>query len=217
MFYVIYIAVIAFALYLIFHDRFGEEGHRKHMSSDQPENVYHPEPQNPIPPTPVSPAPKPMEPAPRIVKPLPARPTEPVKRDPAERELSWSYLYKLEYDESLVGDVMETEVTGMRHYCTLADLGPVNGIIQPEPENPNDPQAQVVIRADGKKLGYIARNTLPQYHNFNPTNAVCPFAGRVKVTRQGYIWAEILVAIPMDRDYVKEELSAYLEAIPYEN
>ena len=217
MFYVIYIAVIAFALYLIFHDRFGEEGHRKHMSSDQPENVYHPEPQNPIPPTPVSPAPKPMEPAPRIVKPLPARPTEPVKRDPAERELSWSYLYKLEYDESLVGDVMETEVTGMRHYCTLADLGPVNGIIQPEPENPNDPQAQVVIRADGKKLGYIARNTLPQYHNFNPTNAVCPFAGRVKVTRQGYIWAEILVAIPTDRDYVKEELSAYLEAIPYEN
>ena len=225
MFYVIYFAVIALALYLIFHDRFGEEGHRKNMSSGPSENVYHPENQNQVPQvpqTPQSPAPKPLEPAPRIVKPVPARPAAPTpapapapaRREPAERELSWSYLYKLEYDESLVGDVMETEVTGMRHYCSLADLGPVNGIIQPEPENPHDPSAQVVIRADGKKLGYIARNTLPEYQNFNPTNAVCPFAGHVKVTRQGYIWADILVAIPMDRDYVKEELTAYMDSEP---
>lgn len=128
MFYVIYIFVIAFALYLIFHDRFGEEGQRKSLSS-----------------------------------------------------------------------------------------GPSTHTIQPEPENPHDPQAQAVIRSDGKKLGYIARNTLPQYQNFNPTNAVCPFAGRVKVTRQGYLWAEILVALPMDRDFVKEELTSYLEAIPYES
>ena len=221
MFYVIYFAVIALALYLIFHDRFGEEGHRKNMSSGPSENVYHPENQNQVPQvpqTPQSPAPKPLEPAPRIVKPVPARPAAPTpapaRREPGERELSWSYLYKLEYDESLVGDVMETEVTGMRHYCSLADLGPVNGIIQPEPENPHDPSAQVVIRADGKKLGYIARNTLPEYQNFNPTNAVCPFAGHVKVTRQGYIWADILVAIPMDRDFVKEELTAYMDSEP---
>lgn len=199
MFYVIYFAVIALALYLIFHDRFGEEGHRKNMSSGPSENVYHPENQNQVPQVPQTPQ-----------SPAPA----PARREPAERELSWSYLYKLEYDESLVGDVMETEVTGMRHYCSLADLGPVNGIIQPEPENPHDPSAQVVIRADGKKLGYIARNTLPEYQNFNPTNAVCPFAGHVKVTRQGYIWADILVAIPMDRDYVKEELTAYMDSEP---
>ena len=195
MFYVIYFAVIALALYLIFHDRFGEEGQRKNMSSGPSENVYHPENQNQVPQVPQTPQ-----------SPAPAR------REPGERELSWSYLYKLEYDESLVGDVMETEVTGMRHYCSLADLGPVNGIIQPEPENPHDPSAQVVIRADGKKLGYIARNTLPEYQNFNPTNAVCPFAGYVKVTRQGYIWADILVAIPTDRDYVKDELTAFLDS-----
>lgn len=200
MFYVIYIFVIAFALYLIFHDRFGEEGQRKSLSSGPSAHTIPPEPQTPIPPTPERPDPQPVSPAPK-----------------PERELSWSYLYKLEYDEALVGDVMETEVTGMRHYCTLADLGPVNGIIQPEPENPHDPQAQVVIRSDGKKLGYIARNALPEYQNFNPTNAVCPFAGRVKVTRQGYLWAEILVALPMDRDFVKEELTSYLEAIPYES
>ena len=249
MFYVIYFAVIAFALYFIFHDRFGEEGQRKRMSSDQPANAYHPEPQARVPQTPespepqtinpaprtinpaprtvnpaprtVNPAPKPQKPntvpvnpAPRIVPPAPARPAAPTYgvTKPEERELSWSYLYKLEYDEALAGDVMETEVTGMRHYCTLADLGPVNGIIQPEPENPQDPKAQAVIRSDGKKLGYIARNNLPQYEFFNPTNAVCPFAGHVKVTRQGYIWADILVALPLDRDFVKDELSAYLDA-----
>lgn len=128
MFYVIYFAVIAFALYFVFHDRFGEEGQRKRMSSGSSANNY-----------------------------------------------------------------------------------------PPEPENSHDPQAQVVIRSDGKKLGYIARNTLPQYQSFNPTNAVCPFAGHVKVTRQGYIWAEILVATPADRDYVKEELSAYVDADLHES
>lgn len=226
MFYVIYILVIAFALYLIFHDRFGEEGQRKSLSSGPSAHTIPPEAQTPIPPAPERPDPLPgkpntvpTNPAPRIVPPAPARPTVPtyVVQEPGERELSWSYLYKLEYDEALVGDVMETEVTGMRHYCTLADLGPVNGIIQPEPENPHDPQAQVVIRSDGKKLGYIARNALPEYQNFNPTNAVCPFAGRVKVTRQGYLWAEILVALPMDRDFVKEELTAYMEDESYES
>ena len=214
MFYVIYFAVIALALYLIFHDRFGEEGQRKNISSGPSATNYHPESSNSVPQVPETPTPKPLEPAPRIAKPVPARPSAPApeRREPAKRDLSWSFLYELEYDASLVGDVMETEVTGMRHYCTLADLGPVNGIIRPEPENPHDAQAQVVIRADGKKLGYIARNALPEYHNFNPTNAVCPFAGHVKVTRQGYLWAEILVAIPMDRDYVKDELSAYLDS-----
>ena len=231
MFYVIYIFVLAFVLYLIFHDRFGEEGKRKTMSSGKPSNEYHPEPQSQVPQVPEPSTPKPMEPsrpapkpqkpntvpvnpAPRIVTPAPARPAVPtyvVPADPPGRGLSWSYLYKLEYDDTLVGDVMETEVTGMRHYCTLEDLGPVNGIIQPEPENPHDPQAQVVIRADGNKIGYIARNTLAEYQNFNPTNAVCPFAGHVKVTRQGYIWADILVALPSDRDFVKEELSSYVE------
>lgn len=212
MFFVIYFAVIAFALYFIFHDRFGEEGRRKRMSSDKPTNVYHPEPQTRIPQVSESHETQ-------TVKPVQARPAVPTyvgtKRD--ERELSWSYLYKLEYDETLVGEVMEMEVTGMRHYCTLADLGPVNGIIQPEPENPKDPQAQAVIRSDGKKIGYIARNNLPQYQFFNPTNAVCPFAGHVKVTRQGYIWAEILVVLPLDHDFVKDELSAYMNADPNES
>lgn len=191
MFYIIYIAVIVFALYLIFHDRFGEEGQMKSRSSSQPGSEFHPESTTPVPLTP---------------------PEIPAMRATMSHGLSWSYLDLLEYNGRLVGDVIETEVTGMRHYCTLADLGPVNGVVEPEPENPHDPQAMVVIRADGKKLGYIARNNLPQYQNFNPYNAVCPFAGHVRVTRQGYLWAEILVALPKDRVFVLRELSNYVDS-----
>ena len=183
MFYVIYIAVIVFALYLIFHDRPKEPTRR--------------EPQRPQ--------------APQVPQ-TPARPESPVMPKPeVRRSLSWAYLDALEMDEELDGDSLETEVTGMRYYCTLADLGPVNGYVKPEPENPHDPEAQVVIRADGKKLGYIPREALEEYGEFNPEGLVCPFAGYVKVTRQGYLWADILVALPAGREFVEEELTDYLE------
>ena len=225
MFYIIYIAVIVFALYVIFHDRGeGENPGRKksgRLSTPyRPENPgpsapYRPENPGPVPQTPVRPEPKPAAPAPRVVKPVPARQAVPAI-DPVvpDRQLSWSYLYTLEYDGSITGDVLETQITGMRYYCSLADLGPVNGVVLPEPSNPHDPHAQAVVRADGKKLGYIPRNALPEYENFNPDKRVCPFAGRVKVTRQGYMWADILVARPLSRDFVKEELSAYMEDDP---
>ena len=213
MFYIIFIAAIVFALYLIFHDnREGEGTGRKTVSRSK--MTYRPENSGPVPLTPVSPTPKPLEPAPRVAKAVSARPAAPTV-DPLavpQRELSWSYLYTLEYDDGIVADVLETEIAGMRYYCGLADLGPVNGVVKPEPDNPHDPRAQVVIRADGKKLGYLPRTSLNVYGEFNPDKRVCPFAGRVKVTRQGYIWAEILVALPLSRDFVKDQLSAYLEA-----
>ena len=178
MFYVIYIAVIVFALYLIFHDR--------------PKVPERREPQ------------RPQAPQVPVIEPV-------VPKPEVWRSLSWTYLDALEMDEELDGDSLETEIAGMRYYCTLADLGPVNGYVKPEPENPHDPEAQVVIRADGKKLGYIPKNALPEYADFNPEGLVCPFAGYVKVTRQGYLWADILVALPAGREFVEEELTDYLE------
>ena len=100
----------------------------------------------------------------------------------------------------------------MRYYCSLADVGVVNGTVRPEPVNPHDPRAQVVIRADGKKLRYIPRTELPGYEEFNQRYLVCTFAGRVSVDRQGYMKADILVALPVSRDWVKEALSDYLES-----
>ncbi len=218
MFYVIYIAVIVFALYLIFHDRPEGEGQRRR----EPER-----PQRPVTPyLPESPMPKPLEPA-RPIEPVrPVTPVEPAKPvrtfepfRPAvpERSLSWGYLSSLEYDEGCgwgVGpdmDTMRTEITGMRYHCSLSDVGPVNGFVKPEPENEHDPNAQVVVRADGKVLGYIPRTALPEYGDFNRRGLTCPFAGYVKVSRQGYLWADILVALPTDRDFVESALTSYLE------
>ena len=105
---------------------------------------------------------------------------------------------------------METEVTGMRYYCSLADVGPVNGIVRPEPGNVHDRRAQVVIRADGKKLGYLPRYALDEYENFNVDNLECPFAGTVNVDKNGYMLAFILIALPVSPDFVKQELIGYV-------
>ena len=129
-----------------------------------------------------------------------------------EGTLSWSYLYFLDYYADLGSDLMQAKVTGMRYYCSLADVGVVNGTVRPEPENPHDPRAQVVIRADGKKLGYIPRTELQGYEEFNPRNLVCPFAGRVSVDSQGYMKADIMVVLPVSRDFVKKQLSDYMES-----
>ena len=153
-----------------------------------------------------APQPKPQpEPAP---KPQP-KPKDPPKEEP-QRTLTWTYLYGLDYDGSLPEETMETEVTGMRYYCSLADVGPVNGIIRPEPDNPHDARAQVVIRADGKQIGYIPRYALDEYENFNDHNVVCPFAGTVSVDNKGYMMAFILVTLPVSREFVKEELTGYM-------
>lgn len=220
MFYVIYIAVIVFALYLIFHDRPEGEGQRR---KPQARVSWRPEQQVSPTPRPLEPAPRPRaaEPQPNVAQPRPARPARPLAPtvDPfaVQRSLSWAYLSSLEYDEGCgwgVGpdmDTMHTEITGMRYHCSLADVGPVNGFVKPEPENEHDPNAQVVVRADGKVLGYIPKVALPEYGEFNRQGRTCPFAGYVKVSRQGYLWADILVALPTGRSFVESALTAYLE------
>lgn len=195
MFIAILIAATVFALVLIFrddhdktYDRRGDSG-RKYRPETKPPVITRREP----------------------VKQEPVDKTA-VRRPPVpERNLSWSFLSSLEYDDLIIGDTLETEITGMRYYCTLADVGPVNGTVRPEPDNPHDPRAQVVIRSDGKKLGYIPRYALDDYEDFNEDGLVCPFAGVVKVDPNGYIHADILVALPESMDFVKEELTDYIE------
>ena len=230
MFYVIYIAVIVFALYLIFHDRPKEPERRK----PQARVNWRPEQQVSPTPRPLEPAPRPRvaepqaqqraaEPQPNVAQPRPARPARPLAptvdlfATGRERLLSWGYLSSLEYDEGCgwgVGpdmDTMHTEITGMRYHCSLSDVGPVNGFVKPEPDNPHDPEAQVVVRADGKVLGYIPKVALPEYADFNRRGMTCPFAGYVKVSRQGYLWADILVALPTNRSFAESALTSYLE------
>lgn len=123
-----------------------------------------------------------------------------------ERTLTWSFLYSLEYDETLVGDTFKTSIAGLWYNCSISDAGPVNGTVRPEPNNQHDSRAQVVIRADGKKLGYIPRDVLDLYGIFNDKNLVCPFSGKITAVRKGYMKAVIVVALPKSREFVKEAL-----------
>jgi len=143
----------------------------------------------------------------RAYKPVPSAQQNPV----SETSLSWSFLYSLEYDDTILGDTFESEITGMNYCCSPSDVGPVNGIVVPEPNNPHDPRAQMVVRADGKKIGYIPRYALDEYEDFNEDNLICPFSGRITVDQNGYITAVILVALPESREFVKDELSDYVD------
>lgn len=126
-----------------------------------------------------------------------------------EPPLSWGYLDSLMYDNDLLDDVMETEIVGLQYYCMPSDRGLVNGTVRPEPDNPHDPRAQVVIRADGKKLGYLPMKSHDEYEAFNYTNCICPFAGEITIDKKGYMHAEILVALPESKGFVKERLATY--------
>ena len=181
MFYIILAAVVVFALFVILRDSSDGAGYNRKGES------------------------------PRSAAILPSEQEKPVKATAAaanaEKQLSWTYLYYLDYDKSVGMETLKTEVTGMRYYCSLADVGPVNGTVRLEPENAHDSRAQVVIRADGKKLGYIPHRFLDQYEAFNGKNLICPFVGQISVDRQGYMKADILVALPESREFVKDVLS----------
>ncbi len=211
MFYIILAAVVLFLLVVIFRD--DNDGHYNKRGETRRPAILPPE-------QPKKPKPAPQATRPAQQKPRPApqapRPKQPVSlkseaQSAPKRLLTWTFLYNLKYNGTIVGDTMETEITGLQYYCSPSDLGPVNGTIWHEPNNPNDPRARVVIRDDGKKIGYLPRYALNEYEAFNDKNLVCPFAGRIRVDQRGYMRADILVALPRSREFVKKKLSEYLD------
>lgn len=208
MIYVILIAVLLFVIFVLLRDDH-DEFSRLYNKDDGTKR------KRPAPPKPTA-----------LNNPLPRRQTvvqpkdktavrtpEKILRDYAKvlrHTLSWSYLYQMEYDEDLEQDTMETEIVGMNYYISESDIGPVNGTVKPEPGNPHDHRAQVVIRSDGKKLGYLPRQSHGEYELFNRDANVCPFAGEIIMDKNGFFHADILIALPVSRDFVKEALSDYL-------
>ena len=190
-FYIILAALVAAALVLIFRDDHDRSYSRKEKSRE------------------ARPAAEPQKgPAPAATP-----QTAPAVQAPPQRKY---YTRKVELrgvleGDSLDEDAMDSEIAGLKHYVSEEDFGPVNGIVRPEPDNPKDPRAQVVIRSDGKKLGYIPRTELDDYEDFNEDNLVCPFSGEIIMSEEGFFSSYIHIALPVSRDFVKEELSDYLE------
>lgn len=197
MFYIILAAVVLFLLVVIFRD--DNDGHYNKRGETRRPAILPPE--QPKKPKPAQQAPRPKQPA----------SLKSEAQTAPKRLLTWTFLYNLKYNGTIVGNTMETEITGLQYYCSHSDLGPVNGTIWHEPNNPKDPRARVVIRDDGKKLGYLPRYALNEYEAFNDKNLVCPFAGRIRVDQRGFLRADIRVALPESREFVKEKLSEYLD------
>lgn len=91
---------------------------------------------------------------------------------------------------------METEIAGLRYYCSLVDIGPISGVVRAEPDNAHDPRAQAVIRADGKLIGYIPRAALDEFEAFNPKNLPCPFTGRITVDASNHLYGTLHITQP---------------------
>ena len=91
---------------------------------------------------------------------------------------------------------METEIAGLRYYCSLVDIGPISGVVRAEPDNAHDPRAQAVVRADGKLLGYIPRAALDEFEAFNPKNLPCPFTGRITVDTSNHLYGTLHITQP---------------------
>ena len=91
---------------------------------------------------------------------------------------------------------METEIAGLRYYCSLVDIGPIRGEVRAEPDNAHDPRAQAVVRADGKLIGYIPRAALDEFEAFNPKNLPCPFTGRITVDTSNHLYGTLHITQP---------------------
>ena len=189
MFIAILIVITAIALFLIFrddHDRsYHDEGYAKDpkkMSGGAKGSSVHTGAQAPR--TVSQPAPKPKTKP--IWDPVP-KPAVPAS--PAKKSIPSLFLDTLEYDEDLAESSEFFSVNGLRHYCTDRDLGVIFGTVRAEPSNPHDPRAQAVKLHDGRTIGYIPRNELDEYEDFNEDNLVCPFSGTVTVDNNGYMLA----------------------------
>ena len=136
--------------------------------------------------------------------------TEPFRADePKAEKTDLSFLDTLDYSEDLEENTETFDIAGLQFHCSLYDCGRIVGYVKPEPSNVHDARAQAVIRADGKRLGYIPRTQLDWYEDFNELNVICPFVGEIELDRSSArLIAEIKVIIPVSREFVQEEIEA---------
>lgn len=133
-------------------------------------------------------------------------PLEEGERYDDEAKTDLSFLDTLEYDENLEENTETFDIAGLTYHCTVLDRGQIVGYVKPEPTNPHDSMAQAVYRYDGKLLGYIPRKQQDWYEDFNQQNVVCPFVGEISVDRRGWMTAEIKAILPVNKEFVQEEI-----------
>ncbi len=209
MFYAILGILVIVALFLIFRDDH-DSSYNKSEKTPQKRSFSQPSQRPMTPLRPAAPvAPKPVAPVvPAAPKPVaPVAPAAPKPVAPAYAP-NLSFLDEIDYYEDLVEDADTFDIAGLPYHCTAEDIGPIMGLVIPEPMNPHDSDARAIYRQDGKLLGYIPRSQHGFYESFNETNVPCPFVGEITMDA-GILSAEIKAIIPTSREYVESELSEF--------
>ena len=191
MFYIVVIAVVLFALYLIFkddHDRSYNQAkyNKKEKSAPQPPVVQKPDPVEEL--------------------------EEPVKEELIEEELDLSFLDTLDYYEFLDENTETFDIDEVQDFCNLYDAGTIVGVVKPETWSliPR-PGAKAIFDHEGGRLGFIPSTQLKWYNEFNQQEVVCPFVGRIDIDRNGGLVGEIKAIIPTSREFVEKEIRAGLQ------
>ncbi len=202
MFYVVVIAVVLFALYLIFkddHDRSYNQTkyNKKEKSAPQPPVVQKPVQEV-----------KPVTQEQKVVPPREEPPVEePTEEEPQEEELDLSFLDTLDYYEFLDENTETFDIDEVQDFCNLYDAGTIVGVVKPETWSliPR-PGAKAIFDHEGGRLGFIPSTQLKWFNEFNQQEVVCPFVGRIDIDENGGLVGEIKAIIPTSREFVEKEI-----------
>lgn len=206
MFYVVVIAVVLFALYLIFKD-----DHDRSYNQTKYNKKEKSAPQLPVVQKPVQEV-KPVTQEQKVVPPREEPPVEePTEEEPQEEELDLSFLDTLDYYEFLDENTETFDIDEVQDFCNLYDAGTIVGVVKPETWSliPR-PGAKAIFDHEGGRLGFIPPTQLKWFNEFNQQEVVCPFVGRIDIDENGGLVGEIKAIIPTSREFVEKEIRAGL-------
>ena len=123
-----------------------------------------------------------------------------------EKVLDFHFLDRIDYDESLPERTMSSFIAGVQSHCTDQDLGGVVGYVTVDRKT----GAMEVHAGDDRLLGYLPMKDRAAFLTFNPTLAICPFAGRIALSVTGAFYADVRIVLPSTRDFVEESLTGFL-------
>ena len=72
-----------------------------------------------------------------------------------------------------------TRIAGVQYRNTSADVGAFLGFVKPDPNNEHDPNAIGIYNNEGKLLGYIPKDDLPDYREW-ASKDILPCVGFIK-------------------------------------
>lgn len=95
-----------------------------------------------------------------------------------------------------------TRIAGAQYRNTSADVGAFLGFVKPDPNNEHDPNAIGIYNNEGKLLGYIPKDDLPDYREW-ASKDILPCVGFIKEGDEVPLYGKVKI---MDTEMEEVEL-----------